>query len=60
MSTFPRPGASGRARRRHPRGPKLDRLARSVPAARDIGDASGTRGVQLSLGGSIYDPVTRS
>ncbi|WP_326823031.1 recombinase family protein [Streptosporangium sp. NBC_01756] len=36
--------------------PKLDRLARSVPDARDIGDALVARGVKLSLGGSIYDP----
>lgn len=37
--------------------PKLDRLARSVPDARDIGDALVSRGVRLSLGGSIYDPA---
>ncbi|MFC5183619.1 recombinase family protein [Actinomadura harenae] len=37
--------------------PKLDRLARSVPDARDIGDALVTRGIRLSLGGSIYDPA---
>lgn len=37
--------------------PKLDRLARSVPDARDIGDTLGQRGVRLSLGGSIYDPA---
>jgi DNA invertase Pin-like site-specific DNA recombinase len=36
--------------------PKLDRLARSVPDARDIGDALVARGVRLSLGGAIYDP----
>ncbi|MEU7745403.1 recombinase family protein [Nonomuraea sp. NPDC049158] len=36
--------------------PKLDRLARSVPDARDIGDTLVTRGVKLSLGGNIYDP----
>ncbi|GGO81293.1 recombinase family protein [Nonomuraea cavernae] len=36
--------------------PKLDRLARSVPDARDIGDTLVTRGVRLSLGGSVYDP----
>jgi DNA invertase Pin-like site-specific DNA recombinase len=35
--------------------PKLDRLARSVPNARDIGDTLVARGVRLSLGGSIYD-----
>lgn len=37
--------------------PKLDRLARSVPDARNIGDALVARGVRLSLGGSIYDPA---
>jgi DNA invertase Pin-like site-specific DNA recombinase len=37
--------------------PKLDRLARSVPDARDIGDALLARGVRLSLGGNIYDPA---
>ena len=36
--------------------PKLDRLARSVPDARDIGDTLAQRGVVLSLGGRIYDP----
>jgi DNA invertase Pin-like site-specific DNA recombinase len=36
--------------------PKLDRLARSVPDARDIGDTLTRRGVALSLGGRIYDP----
>ena len=33
--------------------PKLDRLARSVPDARDIGDSLAQRGVKLSLGGTI-------
>jgi DNA invertase Pin-like site-specific DNA recombinase len=37
--------------------PKLDRLARSVPDARAIGDALAARDVRLSLGGSIYDPA---
>ncbi|MCY0923551.1 MULTISPECIES: recombinase family protein [unclassified Streptomyces] len=37
--------------------PKLDRLARSVPDARDIGDRLTGRGVKLSLGGSLYDPA---
>ncbi|MBG0831548.1 recombinase family protein [Planomonospora sp. ID67723] len=37
--------------------PKLDRLARSVPDARDIGDSLATRGVRLSLGGTLYDPL---
>jgi DNA invertase Pin-like site-specific DNA recombinase len=36
--------------------PKLDRLARSVPDARDIGDTLAERGVVLSLGGRTYDP----
>jgi DNA invertase Pin-like site-specific DNA recombinase len=36
--------------------PKLDRLARSVPDARDIGDTLTRRGVALSLGGRTYDP----
>jgi len=36
--------------------PKLDRLARSVPDARAIGDSLAARGVRLSLGGTIYDP----
>jgi len=35
--------------------PKLDRLARSVPDARNIGDSLVARGVRLSLGGTIYD-----
>ncbi|WP_327634725.1 recombinase family protein [Kribbella sp. NBC_00482] len=37
--------------------PKLDRLARSVPDARDIGDTLASRGIRLSLGGTIYDPT---
>src|SRR3954451_3162361 len=36
--------------------PKLDRLARSVPDVRDIGDSLVARGVKLSLGGTSYDP----
>jgi DNA invertase Pin-like site-specific DNA recombinase len=36
--------------------PKLDRLARSVPDARDIADRLVDRDVALSLGGSRYDP----
>jgi DNA invertase Pin-like site-specific DNA recombinase len=35
---------------------KLDRLARSVPDARTIGDNLSGRGVALSLGGQKYDP----
>jgi DNA invertase Pin-like site-specific DNA recombinase len=37
--------------------PKLDRLARSVPDARAIGDSLVARGVKLSLGGTVYDPT---
>ncbi|CNF62399.1 recombinase family protein [Yersinia similis] len=37
--------------------PKLDRLARSVPDARDIADTLQARGVKLALGTSIYDPM---
>lgn len=36
--------------------PKLDRLARSVPDAREIADALQARGVKLALGASLYDP----
>lgn len=37
--------------------PKLDRLARSVPDARDIADSLVARGVKLALGASVYDPA---
>ncbi len=37
--------------------PKLDRLARSVPDAREIADALQVRGVKLALGASLYDPA---
>jgi DNA invertase Pin-like site-specific DNA recombinase len=37
--------------------PKLDRLARSVPDVRAIGDSLVARDVKLSLGGTIYDPA---
>ncbi len=37
--------------------PKLDRLARSVPDARAIGDDLAARGIKLSLGGHVYDPT---
>jgi DNA invertase Pin-like site-specific DNA recombinase len=37
--------------------PKLDRLAGSVPEARDIADNLSARGVKLSLGGTTYDPA---
>jgi DNA invertase Pin-like site-specific DNA recombinase len=37
--------------------PKLDRLARSVPDARAIGDDLASRGIKLSLGGQVYDPT---
>ncbi|MEM6440877.1 MAG: recombinase family protein [Pseudomonadota bacterium] len=36
--------------------PKLDRLARSVPDARDIADGLAARGVRLQLGATVYDP----
>ena len=36
---------------------KLDRLARSLPDARDIADDLTRRQVKLSLGGSVYDPT---
>src|SRR3984885_4379267 len=36
--------------------PKLDRLARSVPDARAIGDSLAARGVRLSVAGTVYDP----
>jgi DNA invertase Pin-like site-specific DNA recombinase len=36
---------------------KLDRLARSLPDARDILDELTKRNVKLSLGGSIRDPT---
>jgi DNA invertase Pin-like site-specific DNA recombinase len=37
--------------------PKLDRLARSVPDARAIGDELAAHGVALSLGGQVHDPT---
>ena len=37
--------------------PKLDRLARSVPDARAIGDDLAGRGVKLQIGASVYDPT---
>ena len=36
--------------------PKLDRLARSVPDARDIADQLTARGVSLQIGASVHDP----
>lgn len=36
---------------------KLDRLARSLPDARDIADELTAKGVALNLGGSVYDPT---
>jgi DNA invertase Pin-like site-specific DNA recombinase len=36
--------------------PKLDRLARSVPDARDIADSLVKRGVKLALNATVYDP----
>lgn len=37
--------------------PKLDRLARSVPDARQIGDSLADRGIRLQLGTMVYDPT---
>jgi len=37
--------------------PKLDRLARSVPDSRAIGDGLAARGVKLQLGASVHDPA---
>jgi DNA invertase Pin-like site-specific DNA recombinase len=37
--------------------PKLDRLARSVPDARDIGDILAARAIRLQLGTTVYDPA---
>ena len=36
---------------------KLDRLARSLPDARDIVDELTSRGVKLNIGGSVHDPT---
>src|SRR4051795_5816013 len=36
---------------------KLDRLARSLPDARDIAENLTGREVRLNLGGSVYDPT---
>jgi DNA invertase Pin-like site-specific DNA recombinase len=36
---------------------KLDRLARSLPDARDIADELTARQVKLNLGGSVHDPT---
>jgi len=36
---------------------KLDRLARSLPDARDIVDELTARNVKLNLGGSVHDPT---
>jgi DNA invertase Pin-like site-specific DNA recombinase len=43
--------------RRHPRRHQLDRLARSLPDARDILDELTETSVKLSLGGSTHDPT---
>ena len=37
--------------------PKLNRLARSVPDARDIADSLAKRDVKLALGTTVYDPT---
>ena len=36
---------------------KLDRLARSMPDARDFVDELTHRGVRLNVGGSVHDPT---
>lgn len=36
---------------------KLDRLARSVPDARDLVDELTARKVRLNIGGSVHDPT---
>jgi hypothetical protein len=36
---------------------KLDRLARSLPGARDIADELTARQVKLNIGGSVHDPT---
>ena len=36
---------------------KLDRLARSVPDAREIGDSLVARNIRLQLGTMVYDPT---
>lgn len=36
--------------------PKLDRLARSVPDARAIGDELSGRGMKLQIAGGVHDP----
>jgi DNA invertase Pin-like site-specific DNA recombinase len=36
---------------------KLDRLARSVPDARDIVDELTAAGIKLNIGGSVHDPT---
>jgi len=42
---------------RHAGRAKLDRLARSVPDARDIVDELTAAGVRLNIGGSLHDPT---
>lgn len=37
--------------------PKLDRLARSVPDARQIGDSLASRNIRLQLDEMVYDPT---
>src|SRR3954471_3108239 len=37
--------------------PKLDRLGRSLPHARAIGDHLSARGVKLQIGGNVHDPA---
>lgn len=44
-------------RRRHPRRTKLDRLARSLPDARETLEDLTRREVRLSINGSVHDPT---
>ena len=53
----PGPGPCRRLVRRHPCGAQLNRLARSVPDARHIGETPGRPRHRASLGGTIYDPA---
>ena len=58
----PRPPRPARSPRRLPSGDtlvvtKLDRLARSLPDARDIVEELTEAGVKLNIGGSVHDPT---
>lgn len=43
--------------RRHTLRAKLDRLARSLPDAKDIVDELTVKGVNVGIGGSVHDPM---